>query len=300
MKLCTTTGDFSLHCKTDEEKITEIAHAGFKYIDLSMYGDETRAYMHDNWKEDIKRLKGLADSLGVKFVQAHSPAFETLETLRPEESWEEKFNETIRSIEICKELGIPMTVIHAGVKRNTTWKETLELNKKFYDLLVPTMEKTGVNVLVENVGILDNNGRFYLNSAERLLEFVNYFDHPLLHACWDIGHANRFGAQHDQIKLLGKHLYAIHYNDNDKVKDLHTAPFLNTLDNDDAIRGLIDVGFKGPFTFECTNTIKFALYQFDNSVNGGENRSIDIMRAYEKALFETGKYLLSSYGVYEE
>ena len=299
MKLCTTTGDFSLHCANDAEKIKEIAAAGFKYVDFSMYGDEARAYLHDNWKEDIKRLKGVADELGIKFVQAHSPAFETLETLRPEENWEEKLKETIRSIEICGELGIPMTVIHAGVKRNTGREQTLELNKQFYNLLIPVMEKTGVNVLVENVGILDNNGRHYLNSAERLLEFVEYFNHPLLHACWDVGHANRFGKQLEQIKLLGKHLYAIHYNDNDKQSDSHAHPFLLSLDNDDVMRGLIEARFSGPFTFECTNTIKCKLHDFD-ALNNRPNHSIDVMRAYEKALYQTGKYLLSSYGVFEE
>jgi len=151
---------------------------------------------------------------------------------------------------------------------------------------------------VENVGIADNNGRCYLNSAERVLNFVTYFDHPLLGVCWDIGHANVFGNQHDEICKLGKHLCAIHYNDNDRVKDLHTAPFLSTLDNDDAMRGLVDVGFQGPFTFEATGKIQHRLKAFDRQ-NGCKDASLPVARAYEKALYETGKYLLSTYGVLE-
>lgn len=299
MKLCTTTGDFSLHLNSDIDKIKEIRLAGFKYADLSFYDNEAEAYMQDNWKEEVKKLKWTADSLGVQFVQAHSPAFETLETLDPNESFEEKLKQTVRSIEVCGELGIPMTVVHAGVKRNTGKDETFYLNKKFYELLVPAMEKTGVNVLVENVGIEDNNGRFYLNSAGRLVEFIEYFDHPLLHACWDVGHANVFGKQYEEIKLLKNHLYAIHYNDNNRKEDLHSAPFLHTLDNSDALSALIDVGFKGPFTFESTGTVKFKLKQFEKAVNSKVS-SLEVLRAYEKALFETGKYLLSSYGIYEE
>lgn len=298
MKLCTTTGDFTEHCSNDFEKITEVARAGFKYVDLSMYKDETRAYLHDNWKDDVKRLKDLANSLGLTFVQAHSPAFETLETLDPNESWDEKLKETIRSIEVCAELGIPMTVIHAGVKRNTSKEEHLRLNKEFFSLLLPVMERTGVKVLVENVGIIDNNGRYYLNSAERLVEFVEYFNHPLLQACWDVGHANAFGKQYDQIQLLKGHLLAIHYNDNDKKGDLHAPPFLFSLDNDDTIRALIDVGFSGPFTFEATDTIKYKIKDFEKKFNKGS--AIDVVRAYEKTLYETGKYLLSCYGLFEE
>lgn len=297
MKLCTTTGDFAAYYANDLDKLREVADAGFWYADLSMYNNEAAAYMHDNWKADIKRLKDEADKLGVAFVQAHSPAFETLETLDPKEDPVEKTAQTIRSIEICAELGIPMTVVHAGVKRNTPQEETFRLNKEFYQKLVPAMEKTGVMVLVENVGIADNQGRFYMNTAQRLLDFLDYFDHPLLGVCWDIGHANVFGPQHDEIVKLGKHLKAIHYNDNDKVKDLHTSPFLSTLDNDDAMRGLVDAGFAGPFTFEATSKIQYKLRNFDK-LNDKIGASLPVARAYEKALYETGKYLLSTYGVF--
>lgn len=299
MKLCTTTEDFKAYYANDIEKLRELAAAGFRYADLSMYNNEAAAYMHDNWREDIHRLKDEADKLGITFVQAHSPAFETLETLDPKEDPVEKTAQTIRSIEICGELGIPMTVVHAGVKRNTPQEETFRLNKEFYEKLVPAMEKTGVKVLVENVGIADNNGRFYMNSAQRLLEFIDYFDHPLLGVCWDIGHANVFGSQHDEIVKLGKHLQAIHYNDNDRKSDLHTSPFLSTVDNDDAMRGLIDAGFAGPFTFEATGKIQGKLKRFERQTGSGAD-SLPVARAYEKALYETGKYLLSSYGVFED
>ena len=299
MKLCTTTGDFSAFFKDDLSKLREVAAAGFRCVDLSMYNDEAAAYMRDDWREDIRCLKAEADKLGVVFAQAHSPAFETLETLSPREDPVEKTRQTIRSIEICGELGIPMTVVHAGVKRNTPQEETFRLNKEFYNKLLPTMEKTGVMVLVENVGIADNNGRFYMNSAQRLVEFVEYFDHPLMGICWDIGHANVFGAQHDEIVKLGKHLKAIHYNDNDRVKDLHTAPFLSTLDNGDAVRGLVDADFRGPFTFESSGTIQHKLSNFRRQT-GTAADGLPLARAYEKVLYETGKFLLSSYGVLEE
>lgn len=299
MKLCTTTGDFSLHTKDDFEKVLEISRAGFKYVDFSMYGNEASAYMGDGWRETIKKLKDYAESLGLKFVQAHSPAFETLETLYPNENWQEKFEQTVRSIEICKELDIPYTVIHAGVKRNSSKEETLELNKKFYDLLLPTMEKTGVMVLVENVGVNDNNGRYYLNSGKRLAEFIDYYDHPLLKACYDFGHGNVFKNNYEDVMSLGDKLKAIHYNDNDGARDMHTIPFLQTLDNDSSIKALIDVNYKGYFTFESNGLIQLNVKKFDNAKRLG-NLSIDVVRAYEKALYQTGKYLLSAYNLFEE
>lgn len=299
MKLCNTTENYLYFCKDEFEKLTELKRAGFKYADFSMYGDEARAFLHDNWRDDIKRLKEHAEKLGVKYVQAHSPAFETLETLDPNENWDEKLKETIRSIEICGELDIPMTVIHAGVKRHTSKEDHLRLNKEFYELLIPVMEKTGVNVLVENVGAEDNNGRYYFNNATRLREFIEYFNHPLLHACWDIGHANSMNLnQAEEMAILGEHLYAIHFNDNNAIDDQHRIPFLGTTNQDNAIRGLINVNFKGPFTFECGGTFR-ELKKFDKA-SDKQNLAIDVLRASEKLLFEMGKYLLSSYGVYEE
>ena len=138
-----------------------------------------------------------------------------------------------------------------------------------------------------------------MNTAQRIVEFVEYFDHPLLGVCWDIGHANVFGSQHDEIVKLGKHLKAIHYNDNDRVKDLHTAPFLSTLDNDDAMRGLMDVGYQGAFTFEATSKVQHRLKKFDKQ-NNQPGASLPVARIYERALYETGKYLLTTYGAYED
>jgi MoaA/NifB/PqqE/SkfB family radical SAM enzyme len=49
MKIATTTGDFGFYCKTNEERIRELHRAGFRYIDLSMYGFTPECeYMQDN------------------------------------------------------------------------------------------------------------------------------------------------------------------------------------------------------------------------------------------------------------
>ena len=300
MKLCTTTKDFAYYYESDEDRIREISRAGFKYIDYSMISNEAAAYMHSGWRDDAKRLKEFADKLGVTFVQMHSPEFETLETLDPNENWEEKLQQTLRTIEIAGELGIPSTVVHAGIKRNTSWEDHMKLNKQFYELLLPTMEKTGVKVLVENVGKADNQGRCFLNTGDRVREFVEYFNHPLLRACWDIGHGNVFPNQSEEMKKVGKYICAIHYNDNlGEGRDMHTIPFLGNGNHAENIRTLMDIGFDGPLTFEAVFVSMPYLVEFDKAV-GRVGKSLEIRRAYEKALFETGKYMLESFGIYEE
>jgi hypothetical protein len=80
---------------------------------------------------------------------------------------------------------------------------------------------------------------------------------------------------------------------------MHCAPFLSTLDNYSVIKALAEINFSGPFTFECTETIKSKLKEFDKT-NNLDNLSLDVLRAYEKALYETGKYLLSAFNLFEE
>ena len=131
-------------------------------------------------------------------------------------------------------------------------------------------------------------------------EFVEYFNHPLLKACWDIGHGNAFPNQCEEIKIVGEHIKAIHCNDNlGDTRDMHTIPFLGNADFAEILKALAEVGFKGPLTFEAVFVTMPSLVEFDKSV-GRPHGSIEIRRAYEKALFETGKYMLESLGLYEE
>ena len=99
---------------------------------------------------------------------------------------------------------------------------------------------------------------------------------------------------------MGEHICAIHYNDNFGIeKDMHTIPFLGNGNHAEIIRALMDIGFKGPLTFEAVFVSMPYLVEFDKAV-GRVGQSLEIRRAYEKALFETGKYMLESFGIYEE
>ena len=58
MKIATTTGDFHLYCKSDEERIRELHRAGFRYIDLNMYRfTPDCAYMQQDWKKEVAKIK---------------------------------------------------------------------------------------------------------------------------------------------------------------------------------------------------------------------------------------------------
>lgn len=300
MKIATTTDNFLYYCDNDIDRIRELHRGGFRYIDLSMYFfTPDSPYMSDDWKTPVRALKEEADRLGMKFVQAHSQGGNAL---RPDpERVEFLVAATLRSLEICRELGIKNTVVHSGTADGLTKEEWFEKNKAFYSRLFPMMEETGVNVLVENSTKVNTKGRYCANSGKDMVEFLNYVGHPLLHACWDTGHANCEGSQYQDILDLGKELYAIHYNDNHGERDEHLIPYLGTMNHDEVMHALIDAKYEGYFTLECSSSL---LQPRRRREFAADTRLLKpqlfMQRHAEKLMYDTAKYILESYGVFEE
>ena len=249
-KIATTTGDLTATTgyRKDEQAIRGLHEAGFKYIDLSMYSfTRSSAYMSDNWREEVLKLKAVADELGMEFVQAHSQGG------NPLSGAESEFivQATIRSIEICEVLGIKNTVVHAGWESGLSKEAWFAKNKAFYERLLPTAERCGVNILCENSTAKNMGTNYYINTASDMLEFIKYVDHPNFHGCWDTGHANCEPiSQYDSIVTLGEEMYAIHFTDNSGT-DSHMMPFFGSLDINSIIKALIDIEYDGYFTLEC-------------------------------------------------
>lgn len=253
-KITTTTGDLLgwSGFETDEQAIRGLYDAGFRYIDFSMYSNITKdsVYMSSKWREEARKLKAVADELGMTFVQAHAPGGNLLSTNQSEVNF--LMESTKRSIEICEVLGIKNIVVHVGWRDGINRQEWMRLNKEMYNKLLPTAEKCGVNILCENSTVKNMRDFHYLSTGAEMREFVKYVDHPYFHACWDTGHAHCDGLdQYKEIVALGDEMYAIHYAENAGNGDTHLMPFFGSVDHDSIMRGLIEIGFNGPFVLEC-------------------------------------------------
>ena len=307
MKIATTTTDFGFYHPSDEDRIRELHKAGFRYIDLGIFGTAPNSpYMREDWRDAVARIKNLADELGMTFVQAHSPMANPLSN-DPKEV-ELAVKSTIRSIEVCGMLGIQNTVSHGGKIEGISKEEFFDRNKAFFERLIPTMEKWGVNVLCENSSTMNSGTKYALKTGKDMRQFIEYVDHPLFHGCWDTGHANQEGSQYDEIMALGEHLYAIHYNDNHGKTDDHLAPFFGRLNHDEIMNALVDVDFKGYFTMECHWTlVKY------NQITGVRNRfekagatlklsepPLFMQQQVEKLMYDTAKWILTQYDLFEE
>lgn len=304
MKIATTTGDFGFYCDNDIERIRELHKAGFRCVDLSMYSwKPDSVYMTDGWRDAVTALKREAEALGMQFVQAHSPGGNPL-SKNPDEV-EFIVAATLRSLEVCQMLGIPNTVVHPGSAQGISKEEWFEKNRAFFMRFLPTAEELGVNILTENSTDANMRGQYFANSGKDMVEFIRFVNHPRLHACWDTGHANCEGPQYDEIMALGDELYAIHYNDNHGAQDEHLMPYLGTLNHDEVIHALIDVGFQGPFTLECSSSL-IKQYSWPNKRRAFEKdtRLANPQRFMQQKMialmYDIAKFMLSAYNLFEE
>ena len=304
MKLATTTGDFDKITSSYKERVRLTVEAGFRYIDLSLYtireGDPL--FAEQGWEEYAKELRAYAESLGARFVQCHSPNTNNLDG---DAGYADAVWKTVRAIEICGILGIENLVVHAGYSPDYKDKDEWFLeNRRFYRELFPAMERCGVNVLCENTTHVNMPDRYYIVSGAETREFVEFVDHPRFGACWDTGHANVEGPQYDEIVALGDTLFAVHFNDNRGTCDEHLAPFMGTMNIDEVMHALLDVGFAGPLTFECESGLRPSHYWFGDRVSyDADRRFLEPTPAarmgYEKYLFALGVDILTTYGIYE-
>lgn len=305
MKLATSTGDFSRYFPDNESRIRALHRAGFRHVDLSLYQEakSDSVFLQDGWEKEADHIRSVADSLGMDFVQSHAPGGNPLSR---DGNTDLLIASTCRSLEVCAMLGIPNTVVHLGwaddlLYADASAKEAyFARNMQFINHLIPTMEKTGVMVLVENSTHANMGARWYLYTGQEMKEFLEYAGHPLLGACWDTGHANVEGHQYSDLTALGRDLRAIHFNDNRGGGDEHIMPYLGTMCIDEIMCGLRDSGYTGVFTFECESSARPADCWQGNRRRWKEekiaNPPLALQEALEKALYVCGETILTAYG----
>lgn len=318
MKLATTTADFRGCSTALADQVRFYEGTGFRILDLNLY-DSIYAgspFLDARWEGWIDEAGTAAATLGFRFCQAHSPdgnLYGTGEVL------DVFLRATLRSIEACARLRIPQIVVHqqdiGGFPSRENRKENLRRNRDFFARLFPIMEKTGVVVLVENscdkhAPTRAQNPRNFPCTAAELIELAEHINHPLVHVCWDTGHANVQGVdQYQSILELGGRLRGLHIADNYGDMDSHVAPFQGTMNIDSVMQGLIDAGYTGCFTFEASNLVRnghvWPNYRREWQ-HGGEKitRLMDVplhvRRQSVALLYQIGKHILTTYGCFEE
>ena len=270
------------------EKAVEIlSEAGFDAIDFSFpyrdqYYDETTD--SEEFKQSFLRLRGLAEEKGMCFNQAHSP----MPSSTPDPAVTERmFNAQVRAMRNASYLGIETMIVHP--MQHLTFSEDgvpeklFELNMDFYNRLKPYCEEYNMKIAVENMW--QNNGAKILHSTcsrpEEFIKYVDELDSEWFVACLDIGHAYLICEEpKDFIRKLGsKRLKALHVHDVDGIHDLHTLPYYGSINWDDTMASLKEIGYDGDFTYEANNFLRVL--------------PDELLLSGARHMAETGRYLMN-------
>ena len=301
MILATTTGDLEPYFPTKAEAVRAFGRTPFRHLDMNFYDDfHPNSYlMGPDYLSEPLRALDAAKELGIDFVQAHAP---NINTASCDEA--DAIRAMERCFEICARLGIPNLVTHTSYSLDIPYpdgeKEYFETNRAYMRKLFPAMEKYGVRFLVENSTQLNMRGMYFFMTADELNRFIDFCGHPLVSACWDVGHANMEKAdQRREIAALGNHLRAVHMQDNLGSADIHIAPMTGATDFDGVMRGLMDIGFPGPFTFEASNLLPYRGRRAFAPEDRLRHPSPDSAVCAENLLYSIGRDILTAYDCFE-
>lgn len=309
MKLVTSTGDFSYYAATVAQKVRLLAPTKFKYVNLEQTGNIPEFFEDSDlgYKRLAEDFKLASLESGLSYVVSHAPC---LHTPTEGETYKANMRAILRSIDICHMLGIPRIVVHACASEKFDKSDFYKYNEKFYREILDFAERREIMIMTEN---WDRNSTNFSTGRE-IREFLDYMNHPLLCACWDTAHGNidavaREIGQYNNITDIGDKLKGMHISDNFGDTHHHSFPFAGIINFDSVMQGLIDVNYDGYFTFEASYTL---LHQHNlpytrknweykgNTVEKLLNPSISLKQKAVDLLYETGKYILESYGLYEE
>lgn len=308
MKLSVHTGGYTHFFIRDLcDLIDYYADLGYQALDLSLDSAYDAAIMSDkDWQMPAKRIKTKMRARNMVFCQAHAPigGYIHLKT--------EKDDAAMRqSIKVCSYFGIKSLVVHLLHVKDSTQEQFIEENVKFYSRFLPMLDEYDVDFCFENLGhFLEKD--LYCSSADQLLNVINAFPSKHIHACWDAGHGNLTRQdQYASVVKLGDHLRAVHIHDNlypisepngIYTPDMHNFPLFGNVNFDAFIHGLVDIGYKNAFSFETDTPNRRGHKDF--FYNGELTLNLKpipfrIRSMADEMLFEIGKYMLETYGLWE-
>lgn len=217
------------------------AKEGMQILDLNfcemMNPDSVLRF--DDYRPYIQRLSELKVRHALTFNQAHAPYVHDRKALSPEQGLEFD-NLLFRSISFCKDLAIPILVVHPI-------KGSLRENVAYYTPFVEMATQEGLTLAFENLNEVDE-----MHAVKDLCELTDSFQTQHVGICYDFGHAHM--RSHDikkDILAMKDRLVATHVADNHGQRDEHLLPFYGTIDWKKAIEALRKIKYGGDLTYEC-------------------------------------------------
>lgn len=274
----------ALYRLNDDEKIFKlVSEQGFQYYDYPLYwkGVTDHIGIGIDARENARKVKELGFKYGLTCRQTHATMMSTTD----KDGLKKQIDMICLEIELSSILGAKGTVIHANPQLGK--EENIEIFKTYF---LPIAKKFNINILVENTfNWTEEKGVFGIctSTAEGLLDFIETLNDPVVGACVDIGHASMrdlHSSPEDMLKVLNKHVYALHLHDNDLKGDNHQMLYTGYININKVIDTLKEISYKGDVTFEILTCYNRG---YDSSMELPE----ELFPSFIKLEYDIGKYI---------
>ena len=209
---------------------------GFDCIDLNLArttpNDNLNLYAQSEeyFESTLKKLRAAAEKEGIEIYQCHGPWRHPPKDATEEDraEWKAYMEKGMYGTYL---VGCKYFVIHPIMPFGTGAEPDSEmfykLNYEFFKSLIPTAEKYGVIICVENMP-------FAAHSIARPAEIANFvkdLDSDSIAMCLDTGHSEILKVKAaDAVRIMKDKLVTLHVHDNDTYGDRHECPFFGAVD----------------------------------------------------------------------
>ncbi len=182
----------------------------------------------------VAKLNEVLELYGGRVLQVHAPYGElTTEYASPDPSIREaSIKRLMRWVDIARELGCEVLVVHTSVVARNYLQLPKELESKLAKLNVEGLKPIvkyamdhGVKIAVENR--LEPTFGYRIEHLKEIVEGVGTEN---IGICIDFGHANVRGVRiEDLFKAFGDRVFATHIHDNDGSSDQHLPIYMGSI-----------------------------------------------------------------------
>jgi sugar phosphate isomerase/epimerase len=253
----------------DKGALLKAKEIGCDAVDFSLYlydfYEEGSIYTKSD--EEIfayfSELKKYADEIGIEIGQTHG----RLQGFTKDREKNLAKHENIRRDFLASNaLGAKYCVMHTCSNIHVGNDEPDEVfdkvNDEMFLSIIPYAKKYGVIAVTETFGDAPAFGTCcyfgYVSNLIRAYDRVASIgdNEKYYKICMDTGHtqkAMRFDnnpSPADAIRMIGKRLGCLHLNDNNGLTDQHKIPYSASVDFDDVLSALEEIGYEGNYNME--------------------------------------------------
>jgi len=232
--------------RLNEETFTKVREAGFDCVEIGLSMQQPAT---GSLEQQCKSVKEWSAKSGVKIWSVHIPYGPAYDISTVDPAGRGKAIENITQIlDLCKILKPQKGILHPSFEPIKPEERAARLKacKEALPIVTRQAAARGVQIAIECLP------RTCLgNTSAEILELLRGVDG--LGVCCDVNHLLQ-ETQEDFIRKAGAHIKTLHINDYDGKDERHWMPGEGIIKWDTVLGSLVNVGYEGPFLFECRGT----------------------------------------------